>query len=199
MELKEVELTCRKVERTEQLIAKFVDGYASGWEFAVKKVFKESLDIRETTKTINKKEFKILTQGNLYNFQLGDTFSNHKLAYGDGDKWLEFLQDKNPITIQVQFGGSSGFKTKSLKSTITTPLEIKNNSKTEIIKSLKIMEQVFDKGNLRISIYKPNEEKNRLVEDKIIEINIVDFISLLQNGTLYDNDLSRYISYKYEG
>ena len=162
MKLKEVELTCRKVERTEQLIAKFVDGYASGWEFAVKEVFKESLDIRKTTKTINKKEFKILTQGNLYNFQLGDTFSNHKLAYEGGEKWLEFLQGKNPITIQVQFGGSCGYKTKSLKSTITSPIEIKNNSKTEMIKNLKITEQVFDKGYLRISIYKPNEEKNRI-------------------------------------
>lgn len=199
MELKDIELTCRKVERTEQLIAKFVDGYASGWEFAVKEVFKESLDIKETTKTINKKEFKILTQGNSYNFQLGDVFSNHKLAYGDGDKWLEFLQGKNPITIQIQFGGSCGFKTKSLKSTITTPLEIKNNSKIEKIKSLKITEQAFDKGILRISIYKPNKEKTKLIEEKTIEINIVDFISILQNGLFYDNDLSKYISYKYEG
>jgi hypothetical protein len=59
MELQDLELTSRKVERTEHLIAKFVNGYAAGWEFAVKEVFKESLDIKKTTKTINKKPFKL--------------------------------------------------------------------------------------------------------------------------------------------
>jgi hypothetical protein len=65
-ELKDLDLICKKVERTEQLIAKFINGYASGWEFAVKEVFKDSLDIKETDKTINKKTFKIWTQGVVY-------------------------------------------------------------------------------------------------------------------------------------
>lgn len=58
VEKNNIELICRRVERTEQLIAKFVNGYASGWDFAVKEVFKDSLDIKKTDKTINKKLLK---------------------------------------------------------------------------------------------------------------------------------------------
>jgi len=196
MELKDLELTSRKVERTEHLIAKFIDGYAAGWEFSVKEVFKESLDIKKTTKTINKKTFQIIKQGVVYNFDEGDIFHNHKLGYDD---WIEFLQGKNPISLQVQFCNSCGYETKNIKTTITSPLEIQDNSKKKTINSLKVTEQVLNKGHIRVQVYKPNKEKTRVIENKIIEINMVDFISLLQNGIFYDDNKEKYISYKYEG
>ena len=89
--LKEIELTCRRVERAEQLIAKFADGHASGWEFIVKEAFQDSLDIKKTSKIINKKKFEVWTQGILYNFETGDTFSNRKTAE---ENWSEFLKGK---------------------------------------------------------------------------------------------------------
>jgi hypothetical protein len=196
MELQDLELTSRKVERTEHLIAKFIDGYAAGWEFAVKEVFKGCLDIKKTTKTIDKKTFQIITQGIVYNFDEGDTFHNHKLGY---DNWIEFLQSKNPITLQVQFCSSSGYQTKNIKTTITSPLEIKDNSKIKTIKSLQVTEQALNKGNIKVLAYKPNNDKNRMIEDRTIDIPVTDFVSLLQNGTFYDKDTKQYISYKYEG
>ena len=191
-----IELICRKVERSEQLIAKFIDGYASGWEFAVNEVFKDSLDIKKTDKTINKKTFKIWTQGILYNFDVGDVFYNNILGY---ENWLSFLKGKNPITLQVQFASSSGYKTKSIKTTLTTPLKIKDNSKIKTIDNLKITEQVLNKGNLEVLVLKPNKEKTKLVEYKIINITVIDFVALLQNGSFYDKDEEKYISYKFEG
>ena len=196
MELPDLELVSRKVERSEHLIAKFVDGYAAGWEFAVPDVFKECLDIKKTTKTIDKKTFQIVTQGIVYNFGEGNTFYNNKLAY---DNWLEFLKGKNPIAIQVEFCSSSGYKTKNTKTTITSPIEIKDNSKNKTVKSLKIQEQSIDKGYIKIQIYKPNKEKNKILKDRILEMTVFDFVSLLQNGKFYDKDLKQYISYKYEG
>ncbi len=191
-----IELTCRRVERTEQLIAKFIDGYASGWEFAVKEVFKDSLDIKKTDRTINKKTHKIWTQGVVYKFEEGDTFHNNGLAY---DNWLEFVKGTNPITLQVQFGGSSGYKTKKTISTLTTPLEIQENSKTKELDSLKITEQELHKGNLEVLVLKPNEKKTKLIEYQTIRISVVDFVVLLQNGLLYDKEQEKYISYKFEG
>ncbi len=191
-----IELTCRRVERTEQLIAKFVDGYASGWEFAVKEVFKDSLDIKKTDRTINKKTHKIWTQGVVYKFEEGDIFHNNKLAY---DNWLEFVKGTNPITLQVQFGGSSGYKTKKTITTLTKPLEIKENSKIKEVANFQITEQELHKGNLEVLVLKPNEEKTKLIEYQTMMMTVVDFVALLQNGLLYDKEQEKYISYKFKG
>jgi len=190
------DLVCRKVERSELLIAKFINGYASGWEFAVKEVFKDSLDIKKTNKTINKKTFQVYTQGIVYNFERGDVFHNNKLAY---ENWNDFINGKNPITLQVQFGGSSGYKTKNIKTILTSPIEIKDNSKTKEISNLKITEQSLDKGFLEVLILKPNNKKDKMVEYRTIEISVVDFVILLQSGVFYDKESEQYISLKFQG
>ena len=195
-EVKNLDLVCRKVERSELLIAKFIDGYASGWEFAVKEVFKDSLDIKKTDKTINKKTFKIYTQGIVYKFEEGDLFHNNKSGYKN---WNDFINGKNPISLQVQFGSSSGYQTKNIKTVITSPLEIKDNSKVKVIDNLKITEQVLNKGNLQVLVLKPNNKKNKMIEYKTIDISVVDFVTLLQNGTFYDKESEQYISFKFQG
>jgi len=195
-EVKKLDLLCRKVERTDLLIAKFINGYASGWEFAVKEVFKDSLDIRKIDKTIKKKNFKIYTQGTVYKFEQGDVFHNDKSGY---ENWKDFINGKNPITLQVQFGGSSGYQTKNIKTIITSPLEIKDNSKIKVIDNVKITEQVLNKGNLQVLVLKPNNNKSKMLEYKTIDITVVDFVALLQNGTFYDTDSEQYISYKFQG
>jgi hypothetical protein len=199
MKLEDIELISRKVERSEQVIAKFVDGYAAGWEFAVKEVFKESLDIKKTIKTINKKAFQIETQGVAYNFNEGDIFYNSKLGYTN---WLQFLKGKNPISLQILSCGSCscGYETKNVKTTITSPLKIQDNSKVKTINSLKITEQVLNKGGIRVLVLRPNQQRNRLVEDtEPLEMSITSFVTLLQNGIFYDNRTEQYLSFRYEG
>ena len=102
-------------------------------------------------------------------------------------------------SLQVEFGSSSGYETNKTTSTITTPLKIKVNSKAETIESLKIQEQFFKKGNLQINILRPNLEKTKLEDVEAIHISVMDFVSLLQNGTFYDKKEEKYISLKYQG
>ena len=128
MELKNLEVKCRQIERSEIIIAKFIDGFAAGWEFAVRKEFKQSLDIKKTKKIINKKTFNIETQGNVFIFEEGDLFHNTKIAYQEG-KWLNFIKGKNPVSLQVQFCSSSGYQTKNTKTVLASPIEVKENSK----------------------------------------------------------------------
>lgn len=52
---------------------------------------------------------------------------------------------------------------------------------------------------MRVLVLKPNEEKTKLIEYKQIDITVIDFVSLLQNGSFYDKDEKKYISYKFEG
>ena len=196
LKLQDIEIISRKIDRSEILIAKFINGYASGWEFAVRKEFKSSLDIKKTKKVINKKTFEVETQGNVFSFEEGDTFHNSILAYED---WKTFIKGKNPITLQVQFCNSSGYVNKNIKKTLTTPLKIQDNSKEKNISSLKLIEQTLNKGYIKVLVYKPDNNKNKMIEDKYLEMNIFDFISLLQNGIFYDDNKEKYISYKYEG
>jgi len=113
------------------------------------------------------------------------------------ENWNDFINGENPITLQVQFGSSSGYQTKNTKTTITSPLEIKDNSKVKVIDNFKITEQVLNKGNLQVLVLKPNSEKTKMLEYKTINITVVDFVSLLQNGIFYDKEKEQYISYKF--
>lgn len=56
--------TLRSLPRSNILIAQFVDGYAVGWRFAVKSVFKEALDIKQTTAVFDGYKYETWTQGN---------------------------------------------------------------------------------------------------------------------------------------
>ena len=55
LKLQDIEIISRKIDRSEILIAKFINGYASGWEFAVRKEF--------ITPPTNKLNYAIITYG----------------------------------------------------------------------------------------------------------------------------------------
>lgn len=93
-----------KKNRTQNLIANFIQEeeigkFAENWIFKVSKAFSSSLDIKNTQIIKNKKATLVWTQGENYNFEIGDTFHNNILAYTDWKKYLK----SNPRTLQVTY------------------------------------------------------------------------------------------------
>lgn len=183
----------QKLNRSEVVIAKFVDGYASGWSFAVKEVFKASLDIRKTQKMINKEAFEVTTQGNVFSFQRGDKFYNHRLGY---DNWSEFVKNETAVCIQVESCASSGYYESDIIK--TSSCEISKNNKESKQNALKIIQEKFDKGNIIFYIYKKKKDENSLYEFKKEELNLIEFIALLQNGKYFDKETNSFISLEFK-
>lgn len=93
-----------KKNRTQNLIANFVQEeeigkFAENWTFKVSKAFSNTLDIKKTQIITNKKPTLVWTQGENYNFEIGDTFHNNILAYSN---WRKYLKS-NPCTLQVSY------------------------------------------------------------------------------------------------
>ena len=61
----------KRQNRSLDLIANFIDGYAEGWHFAVGKCFSDQLDIKFTDRVVNGKKTKRWTQGKLFCFVEG--------------------------------------------------------------------------------------------------------------------------------
>lgn len=198
-ELEEIELITRKINRSEYVIAQFIDGYAAGWTFAVKEAFRDALDIKLTTKTISKKTFQIYTQGQNFKFDEGDSFYNDKSAYED---WLTFLKGENPICLQVHSSTSSGFEPKETFELTDSPISVirygQNKKKEEKIKSLKVIEQSFNSGKVIVKVYVPNQEKTKVVEKESLTLKQDEFVNLLQTGFVYDNAQQKYVSFKFK-
>jgi hypothetical protein len=87
MENKQMETSpTKRAERSPDLIADFVEGFAVGWHMALKESFKMELDIKLTW--IN----KIWTQGPYYCFSEGQIFYDTKEAYSC---WQDALNKVN--------------------------------------------------------------------------------------------------------
>ena len=71
----------KRDKRSSILIANFIDGYADGWRFPVRECFKDALDIKMTSRILNKIENNIWTQGTQFNFSQGDIIYDTRLAY----------------------------------------------------------------------------------------------------------------------
>lgn len=198
-ELEKIELITRKINRSEYLIAQFIDGFAAGWAFAVKDAFRDALDIKLTNKTINKKIFQIYTQGQNFKFNQGDSFYNDKSAYKD---WLSFLKGENPISLEVHSSTSSGFETKETFESTDSPLPImryeKNKKNEGKIKSLKVITQAFNAGTVIVKVYMPNKEKTSVVEKEALTLKQDEFVMLLQTGSVYINAQQKYVSFKFK-
>lgn len=95
----------KREKRSPILIANFIDGYADGWRFAVRQAFKDALDIKWTTKVINKIESYEWTQGTQFNFSPGDIIYDTRLAYDL--KWSDALKHIK-LSIQITETTPSG-------------------------------------------------------------------------------------------
>jgi hypothetical protein len=182
-ELEPFELVARTTNRSEILIAQFVDGFAMGWVFAVPEAFREALDIRITTKAICKKTIQVWTQGMSFSFKEGDTLHNSRLAYDD---YSQFLKGNNPITIQVQSSTEAGYVNKESFLIQSDPVdylvERKAGAKELRASSFIVRRQTYDGGHVRLIEYRPSPEKDRMLEAARLEMRQDEFVFLLQMG-----------------
>ncbi len=148
--------TSRK-NRSTELIAKFINGYAEGWFFAVGESFKDELDIKLTDRKENGKTVKVLTQGPYYSFKEGHTF------YDTPDGYLEWQEALKRISLICevirgtpnQTGDDQGMISGGVTFTLSKPNRDKTNIETigqhtvtqdEFVEYLKTGNMPSDKG-----------------------------------------------------
>ena len=178
--------TLREPRRSTALIANFIDGYATGWKFAIKEVFKSNLDIKLTKITFEKNTYDAWTQGTSYQFQRGDTFYSDKLGY---TAWDEFLNLPHAIVLQIKYDCFSGYETiASFEGSFTgdfnpnrliTPRKLTNAS-------ILMESQSYDPGTVTVELLTPNETRKGLKVTGELTMTQDDFISLLQSGCYWE-------------
>lgn len=178
--------TIREARRSSALIANFKNGYAVGWRFAVKDIFKDALDIKLTNVTYDGKEYQVWTQGTSYQFHRGDVFYSDKIGYESPN---DFLNLSNAVVLQVKYEVFSGYETTSHFDGFVTG-SFFQNGRTSVPTKLNnvpiLMEsQNYDSGTIIIDIYIPNKAKNKLMLVDEIVMSQDDFICLLQTGSCY--------------
>ncbi|MGP2739014.1 hypothetical protein ACTVL4_13415 [Serratia nevei] len=175
--------TIRSFQRSNVLIAQFEDGYAVGWKFAVKSVFREALDIKLTTSVFDGHKYETWTQGNKYAFHRGDAFYSDKLGYSD---WSEFLNLEHAVILKVKFECYAGYETIATLDGKFSGTFVPDNVilKTESLTDLPILieSQSYDAGTLTIDVLRPNADRTKVEVKETISLNQDEFISLLQTG-----------------
>lgn len=191
--LNEQELKNTRDDRSDILIANFIDGYASGWRFAVPECFKPSLDIKLTSRVIKEKTYFSWTQGNNFSFNTGDVFYSDRIAYKDYSSAL--IQD-DFLCVQVTSeaaGNGDRFKLDETYSIrphdADTNLFCLHTKGGKIIRhpigSLTVSRVKLDKSRMEFSVLKPNREKTALTEIKRFECRPDRFVAMLQSGILF--------------
>jgi len=199
-EEKDLEFRSRRIVRSEILIAQFSGGYAAGWSFAVPEAFKEALDIRLTPKVFRKVTRQVYTQGQSFSFKQGDVLHNSRIAYED---FSRFLQGNNPVSLKVVEASQSGYETRNTYQVSVSPTRFQKIGKKSVshgeASSFRVLEQVFEPGEMGVVEYRPNPEKTALVEIRKFKINQDQFIVLLQTGSFFDQESEMRIDFGYEG
>jgi hypothetical protein len=85
-------------KRHSQLAADFVNGYAKGWDMAVKESYRNELDIKYTERKKNKQSFWEWTQGPYFSFAEGHLFYNTPKAYGKWEQAIKVIKIACQIT-----------------------------------------------------------------------------------------------------
>ena len=92
------EIKHKRKKRSLDLLLTFENNYSTNFYFPIPDFLKNAFDIKYTDRVINKKKTKMLTQGDIYNFQEGDIFYDsiaaYKLSWQDA-----ILQTKNLLQV----------------------------------------------------------------------------------------------------
>lgn len=179
-------------DRSDILIAHFVDGYAVGWRFAVPDDFKASLDIRLTTRIIKERTYWAWTQGVNFSFEKGDVFYSDRMGYDDFSSALR-LDDFVCIQVIKRASGNGKFKIKEVYSMQAEHSDIPlfflyaKGKKTIKKPANSFTVSIMGKNNslMEFAILKPNDEKTALKEIKRFECRPDRFVALLQSGILF--------------
>ncbi|MFZ4219736.1 hypothetical protein ACEV6Q_18025 [Enterobacter ludwigii] len=176
--------TLREPRRSPVLIARFVNGYAAGWRFAVKPAFRDALDIKltkevdEQGKLINQE----WTQGTSYQFQRGDAFYSDALGYTD---WSAFLQLPDAVVLKVKYDCFSGYETIAyFEGELTgnfNPNRLITPKKLERA-SIYMESQSYDPGTIIVDVLRPDENKKQVIFVEELKMTQDDFVCLLQSG-----------------
>lgn len=73
----------------------WIEGWCSGWAFAVAPCFASALDIRLTEKVRNKQKYSVWTQGSAFAFEIGHTIHDAPPPSKEYPLWRDALQVVN--------------------------------------------------------------------------------------------------------
>ena len=161
-----IKALAKKNYRSLQLIADFSDGYAGGWEMAVKECFRTQLDIRYTVRVENhsvasglavKRQVKVWTQGPRISFDVGHVFYDTPLAYGRWDQALRHMKRACVVTE-------------------ASPNDIRKKKTGSI-------NELID-GHVLIKLFVPNQSKTGLIPQSRFKFSQNNFIGFLITGKL---------------
>jgi len=154
-------LQTKRVKRSTELIANFVEGYATDWCFAIKECFKMELNIEFTERKKDKVSYYEWTQGPYFCFSEGQVFYDVKEGY---TCWQDALKKVN-FACQIKVAKSN------------TPLKYDNGitGKTEF----RVLE-----GYVQFSLYRPDEARTKLVPYAEHTLSQNDFVTFLKTGEI---------------
>jgi len=151
----------KKAERSTNLIANFVKGFAVGWHMALKESFKMELDIKFTERRKDKISYYEWTQGPYYCFSDGQVIYDSEDAY---TCWQDALKKVN-LACQIV----------SAKPNIPLKHDNEVTGKPEY----RVLE-----GYVDFVLFKPDEGRTKLVPFVCYNISQNDFVVFLKTGKL---------------
>ena len=210
-ELKPISVNAINEGRQFALIATFVDGFTQGWKMAVPSAFKDALDIKRTPVIIDKKETLMWTQGHNYDFHEGDMIHSaivrNTKTQGEEtrDTWADAMKTLE-LTVQVISATPSVITHQETIEVRDSDLEVfikKKTAKTakeKRVDGLTVHRKRLIHGSVRFQVFRPNQERSKVVKNEIRECTQDDFIAFLQSGLLRvnGNQLVDLFSYKFE-
>lgn len=168
-------LFTNKTIRSRELIADFSKGYADGWAFVVRPCHYAALDIKWQSvladgekRGKNSQKQKVLTQGEAYNFSVGQVFYDDIASVNEN--WGDALKKIN-VSLQVEFAyaPSPDWPTIWLNGRYV-------RSNNPIC------------GKVTFGVYKPNVERTRLEKVASYSCRQDEFVALLKTGTFADEN-----------
>lgn len=192
LQAEELKLDGFAEDRSLVCIAKFVDGFASGWFFAVREINQDALDTKLTERVFNGPKDAVWTQGKYYNFKPGDVFYDvrdaYGLAWGEALKLIRFcvqVQSATPSSIVK----TKGYRT---KDPVCVFEDFNDKSKTEKSTGAKLYKLIYTRnrmsfGSVAFSLFRPNKHTGELAEYSY-KTDQESFVVFLQTGVLRTND-----------
>lgn len=210
-ELEPITVNAINEGRQYALIAIFVDGFTQGWKMAVPSAFKDALDIKFTPVIINQKKEMRWTQGHNYDFHEGDMLHSEVVrniknqSEETRDTWADAMKTLE-LTVQVISATPSAINHQETIEVRNADLEVfinKKDAKTakdKRVGGLIVHRNRLKHGSVRFQVFRPNQERTKVVKNEIRECTQDDFIAFLQSGLLRvnGNQLVDLFSYQFE-
>lgn len=148
-------------KRTADLNASFIEGFADCWYMALKESFKMELDIKLTERKKNKISYYEWTQGPYY------CFSEGQLIYDVRDAYTCWQASLKKVNLACQIVAA--------KPNIPIKIDNEVTGKPES----RVLE-----GYVQFILFKPNEERTKLIPYVGYDFSQDDFVNFLKTGQL---------------